>query len=223
MIKKWQISLATALMILGLLISFQFRTQQNILSDLKKQKTEDLLVMADNLNSKNNELLRQETELKQQLGSLQQNSNEGQTLHQSLEKDMANMDIALGTTKVKGSGIVITLSDINISPEHLPSIINDLWNSGAEAIAVNGIRINYKTTFFADERNLATVNGHTLENPLVIQAIGPPDTLIKVAIPGRDLDWYKTIGNPAEIKQVDNIILPAVVTQPIFTKAIVLK
>lgn len=219
MIKKWQISFAIILMLLGILFSFQFRTQQNILSDLKEQKTEDLLVMVDNLDSKNSELIRQQTELKLQLDILKKSSNEGQLLAQSLNKDMSNMDIALGIKPVTGNGIIITI-DYYIDPDQLPSIINDLWNSGAEAISVNDIRINYKSTFSNDKNGLATINNITLAAPLIIKAIGPPDKMARSTnMPGRDLNWINVWVGPVDIKQVDTIELKAVDKPPTFNVA----
>lgn len=210
MVKKWQISLAIAMMLLGILLSMQFKTRQTIVNDLKQQKTEDLQTTAANINSKNLDLVRQQAELKSQLENLRKNANEGQTLYQSLINDMDKMNIVLGTAPVKGSGIRITL-DVNVIPESIPLIINDLWNSGAEAVAVNGTRVNYNTRFSEDKYGLATINGNNIETPLVIEAIGPPESMAtSVAIPGRELDTYKTrLDTPADIKQVDQLSLPA--------------
>lgn len=210
MVKKWQISLAIAMMLLGILLSMQFKTRQNIVNDLKQQKTEDLQTTAANINSKNLDLVRQQADLKSQLENLRKNENEGQTLYQSFVSDMDKMNIVLGTAPVKGSGIRITL-DVNVIPDSLPLIVNDLWNSGAEAIAVNGIRVNNNTQFSKDKYDLPTINGNNIETPLIIEAIGPPDNMAtSVAIPGRELDTYKTqFKTPADIKQVDQLSLPA--------------
>ena len=47
---RWQLSITVVLLVLGILLSLQFKTQQDILESLAKQKTEDLAVMWKSLN-----------------------------------------------------------------------------------------------------------------------------------------------------------------------------
>ena len=53
---RWQLSITVVLLVLGILLSLQFKTQQDILESLAKQKTEDLAVMWKSLNEKRNKL-----------------------------------------------------------------------------------------------------------------------------------------------------------------------
>lgn len=103
-----------------------------------------------------------------------------------LQKELDEVNRLLGMTEIIGSGIVLTLKDsdpnsakelgMNISKalvhdEDLRQIINELKNSGAEAISVNGQRI-VSTTAIICSGTVVTINGVKMNSPFEIKAIG---------------------------------------------------
>ncbi|EEH63352.1 hypothetical protein HMPREF0044_1276 [Gleimia coleocanis DSM 15436] len=86
-------------------------------------------------------------------------------------------------TPVAGPGIVATLSggssessDSNIQDQDIRVIINELWRSGAEAIAINGIRVGPRTPVRTAGSSVL-VNFQPIEGPYTIEAIGPANDL----------------------------------------------
>lgn len=127
----------------------------------------------------------QETQLKQMqeeidslVGALSQSGEQPQ-------------DAILMTKTVKGPGIRVSLDDApadavvgdNVSVDSLvvhqqdiDSVMNALWNGGAEAMTVQGVRISASTPVRCIG-NVILVGGSAFAPPYVIEAIGDPTTL----------------------------------------------
>ncbi|WP_338833354.1 hypothetical protein MHLNE_23030 [Moorella humiferrea] len=213
--KSWSISLTVVFLILGLLLSLQFRTQRLLASSLEAQKTEDLVAMWKNLNEKRTRLQDEIAQLQQQLFTLQTGSDQDSEAKVSLDKDLARLQVITGTTPVKGPGVTVTITgDAPLLYEDLVDIVNELWASGAEAIAINDHRVNAFTAIADKEegsRIYITVNGEKLLYPIVIKAIGDPHTLEKgLTFTGGLIENLNTMFNIyPDIKKEQNLSLPA--------------
>jgi uncharacterized protein YlxW (UPF0749 family) len=132
--------------------------------------------------------------LQQQLSSAQQ-----QALPQSgsLARQLDQAELAAGQTPVTGPGVTVTLREppaSSTSPgpgrggaNSLPgtniltdrdvrSVVNELWHDGAEAIAVNHIRLTPTSAIrFAGE--VVLVDFQAITSPYHVEAIGDSDTL----------------------------------------------
>ncbi len=94
----------------------------------------------------------------------------------------------LGLVPVKGQGLKVTLQDgdytaDNVNPNdyivhesHVFQVINELYLSGAEAIAVNGQRI-HGNSHIVCTGPVITVDGIQHPAPFMIEAIGSPEVL----------------------------------------------
>jgi len=186
-IDKWQGYLFVVLFFLGILITVQFRTQQNFLNDLSLQKTEDLVMMLKKLYDKRSALEEELRELHRQTQIFQQDVSEGTVLAENLRQELERLEIALGLVPVRGPGIAITItSESPLVYLDLVDIINELWASGAEAIAINdqrsaeAIAINDQritswTKIYWDKNTFSlTINDQKLRYPCTIKAIGDP-------------------------------------------------
>ena len=83
-----------------------------------------------------------------------------------------------GEAKVQGHGIKLTLTK-TVNTLSLVDLVNELWNVGAEVVAVNGMRITETQSGFADFGEMVTLNGIPLNPPLVIEAIGDSAAIVK--------------------------------------------
>ncbi len=210
--KKWQIPIFITFLLLGILLSVQFRTQQNFLGDLSLQKSDDLVLMLKKLHDKRGELEKGLRELEQQQRSLQADVNARETLAESLKNESEQLKMALGLTPVRGPGITITIT--TESPMvylDLVDIINELWASQAEAIAINDQRITPWTSIYWNKTNLTlTINGKEILYPCTIKAIGNQDKLESgLRLLGGILDDLAIYKVYPVIKRVEEIELPA--------------
>lgn len=199
----------------GFMILLQVHTQEYYSSDLNHQKTSDLVAIVNESNEKRHELEKQHQSTAQTLATLEAQSLTEAELLTQLEQEQASLLIANNTTAVRGPGISITFEDDSaLLSNDLVAILNELWGTGAEAIAINDVRVTNKSSFSTTVKNhdvRLTVDGKALEVPITIRAIGNSDNLeTGVTFPGGILDNLKSLFGtaPMIIKEAE-ITLPA--------------
>lgn len=114
------------------------------------------------------------------------------------DSQLRNLDVAAGGVAVHGPGLQVVLSEpaqpqatagsgragtgsqvrsAVLHDRDIRAVVNELWSAGAEAIAVNGIRLTATTAIrFAGESIL--VDFQTISSPYTIDAIGDRDSLL---------------------------------------------
>ncbi|HBH12172.1 MAG: Division initiation protein [Clostridiales bacterium 38_11] len=125
-----------------------------------------------------------------------------------------------GYTNVRGEGVLIKLSDNESNTQRntnydlihdvdVAMIINDLIDSGAEAISINGKRILAKTEIVC-VGPLIKINGEGVGAPFIIKAIGNKD-LLSAAINAPNTYAYNlknVYGLGIETMKSDFILIP---------------
>lgn len=214
--KQWQIPLFIALFIFALLVSTQYRTQIAYVNSLSSQKSEDLVAIVKSLNEKRNLLEAELDKLAKTKRSLDEKYTAGSSLVANLTKELQHFQIITGAVPVEGPGIIISITgDSNLMYLDLIDLVNELWVSGAEAIAINNIRIDNQTIISQGEdsnhRLVITVNNQPLLSPVVIKAIGNSDTLEKgLTFTGGIIDSLNTLYSVYPvIKKEEKVTLPA--------------
>ncbi|WP_419866379.1 DUF881 domain-containing protein [Mycobacterium kyorinense] len=113
---------------------------------------------------------------------------EGRRLLASLDA----LSLAAATTAVTGPGLSVTVTDPGVGPNlsdvskqrvagsrqiildrDLQLVVNSLWASGAEAIAVGGVRIGPNVTI-RQAGGAILVDNNPIASPYTILAVGPP-------------------------------------------------
>lgn len=144
------------------------------------------------------------------------NKNEGDSQN---EASIKNNQKLLGLTDVTGQGIIIYLDEnrevdssqvANISgylvhEEDLLYIVNELFNSGADAVSINDQRIVSTTSILCDG-NIIRINGKMIGVPLTIKAIGYPERMdYALTRPGGYLDVMANDGIKVSVEKSQNI------------------
>lgn len=125
-----------------------------------------------------------------------QTSKDNKKATEVLESELKQAKTKLGLTSVVGDGVIVTLTDNdNISEDNISNdeyseiydkrisvydllqLINELKLSGAEAIEINGIRIVNKSDIALITDSFIKIDGHRMNSPYVVKAIGNPTTL----------------------------------------------
>jgi len=217
-LKNWQVPVFIIFIFLGLLLTVQFRTQQSYRSDLSQQKTEDLIMILNKLHDKKSNLEKDLGILEKQQRTFSADLSAGESLTNDLRQELLRQQMAAGLVPVVGPGISITIdSNPPIVYLDIIDIINELWASQAEAIAINNHRVTGWTKIYWNKQNLAmTVNGEVLPFPCTIKAIGDPEKLESgLRLLGGVLDDLAIYNIHPQIKRVDKLELPAA-NQPEF-------
>lgn len=135
------------------------------------------------------------------------------------------LEVPTGFTAVRGEGVRITLdnrpdADLNseVRDEDLAILVDGLWEAGAEAIAVNGERLNVLGGIRNTDRAIH-INGHPVQAPYVVTAIGDKSTLqarLQETSQGQEfLVLAEGLGFLYEVDNVDDVRLPAATLRPL--------
>jgi len=116
---------------------------------------------------------------------------QGRRLLASLDK----LSLVAATTPVTGPGLTVTVTEPSVSPNlsdvskqrvagsrqiildrDLQLVVNSLWASGAEAIAVGGVRIGPNATI-RQAGGAILIDNNPVGSPYTVAAIGPPHAM----------------------------------------------
>jgi uncharacterized protein YlxW (UPF0749 family) len=178
-------------LILGLLITVAVSRPAGSAS-YQGARTEDLVQILDGLDARQQRLLAESARLSALQADLERGST-ADALAES-ERKVAALQVMAGTTPVTGPGVTISITDPSgaVDAPALLDAVQELRDAGAEAIQVGPARVVVSTWFGAGPRGV-TVDGVPVGSPLVIRAIGDPDTMrTAVGIPGGLADTVRT-------------------------------
>jgi uncharacterized protein YlxW (UPF0749 family) len=167
-------------------------------------------------------LARQEAELRRQTAAAREAQLRQSAASRALADEVARLELAVGSSRVRGPGLVVTLTDSpdpeegtrdgRVSDSDIQAVVNALWAAGAEAVAVNDERISTLTTIrLAGDAIL--VHHDAVVPPYVIRAIGDPDVLDPAFNGGPVAQRYRTFadlfGLGFEVARAERLELPA--------------
>jgi Bacterial protein of unknown function (DUF881). len=218
---RGQIAISLICVILGLMISLQFRSVQNGGGAVTIQRVEELTAQLKQVEDENNSLKLQVSQLQNKLDEYETSSSQTNTIISSLREQLENVNILAGLTDVQGPGVIVTLNDSKqeIQPGEDPSlflihdddllkVLNELRAAGAEAVSLNEQRI-VATTEIRCVGPTVNVNSVRFAPPYVFKAIGDPDTLeAALMLKGGVVDTLRYWGIEISIKKADKIIVP---------------
>ncbi|MFA6939462.1 MAG: DUF881 domain-containing protein [Clostridiaceae bacterium] len=138
-----------------------------------------------------------------------------------IQKELNLNNKIMGTTEVTGPGIEIRLKDAMeeyletndiynlIHDQDMIQVINDIKNSGAEAIEINGIRIIDRTKIYCNGVFLR-INDVLVAAPFNISVIGNKDSMRKYLLSADNyLAYLQVRGIYVSIDDKDSIKIPA--------------
>lgn len=153
------------------------------------------------------------------------------------------LTLAAATTPIIGPGLTVTVTDPGVGPNlsdaskqrvngsrqiildrDLQLVVNSLWGSGAEAIAVDGTRIGPNVTI-RQAGGAILVDNNPISSPYTILAVGPPHAMKDVFDSSPGLHRLRLLeisyGVGVSVNVGDGLALPAGATRDIkFAKQI---
>ncbi len=214
--------LGVAAAVVGFLVVGQLQGPRRESPPLAAESEGDLARILSDLNSEADALQNEIAELKVQLGELQRSSLDDTAASEAATEQLRNLQVLAGTTAVTGPGVTVTITDPNalVTYDTMIDVVQELRDAGAEAVAVNGVRIGV-ASYFAERDSRVSVDGQTLSPPFRVQAVGQPATLEGgLKIPGGAVDAISTIkGVRVQVEKLARVDLPALARPPSFDVA----
>ncbi|HUP54432.1 MAG TPA: DUF881 domain-containing protein [Methylomirabilota bacterium] len=172
--RRNQLTIAAVAFVLGLLVVIQLRTQASgaAFAGLSSQ---ELTVLVATLNDRNDELRGEIATLERELSTLTTNTQRGEVSVDELRADLRRVRLYAGIDAATGPGVVITVRG-PIDGTGVEDLVNELRNAGAEAMAVETVRL-VPGVVTAGAAGGVAVDGVQLADPFELSAIGAPDKL----------------------------------------------
>lgn len=204
-----QVLVAAVAFVLGLLVVAQARSQAGteVLGNLTSQ---DLTLLVANLNTRNDQLRSEIGSLERQLETLEVGGSRGASSINELERTLTRIRAWSGLDPVRGTGITVTVRG-PIDGAAIEDLLNELRNAGAEALALDEVRV-VPGTVVGGAAGSVSVDDTTLRDPFTIRAIGNPTSLTGSLTRAGGLIAQMAATNPdttIEVEETRALELPA--------------
>ncbi|MDQ7994153.1 MAG: DUF881 domain-containing protein [Propionicimonas sp.] len=162
-------------------------------------------------------------ELRQESAQLsrgnQELSGSGAGVDDATRAELAALEAATGVGAVTGPGVLVVVDDgdpadrqAQIVDADLRQLVNQLWHSGAEAVAINGHRLSSRTAI-RGAGDAITVDYRSLTRPYRVEAIGDADAMIAQFPSSSGGQWWSYLrqnyGVGFELTRADSLALGA--------------
>ena len=206
----------TLLLIASIFVQFRTVNESKEL-DIEGLRDDELRTQIASYKSKYEETMEQYNANQNTIKEYETAINENQETTELLEQEVEQAKTLLGLTNVKGSGVVVTLTDTDEAlytyiADDLILLLNELKYAGAEAISINGYRIINLADIVTLNDGLIILYGDVrLTSPYVVKAIGDPTYLMStLSIKNSGyIDQMEANGMAIEVKQDNNIEISA--------------
>jgi uncharacterized protein YlxW (UPF0749 family) len=161
---------------LGVLVVTQIKAQDVYSRSLQLETPSSLTTLIANLAERNNGLREEIFDLRLRTESARQDASNGTGSLTEAQRQLAQLEVFAARTAVKGQGISVKV-DGAFDDKALSDLINELRNAGAEALAINGVRVGPRSWFgIANDRAL-TVDAAAIRGPWTVSAVGAPEVM----------------------------------------------
>jgi uncharacterized protein YlxW (UPF0749 family) len=203
-----QVSLFAVALIIGLLLVGQLRSQARPI-ELSSLSAQELSALIEQVSAANVELSEGLEELRAQIRDYERAAVEGQSDLVISEEALRTISGFAGLAGVEGQGVRIQAEGA-FDPIAINDLIHELRNAGAEAIAIDDIRITARSVAVLGTSAIE-IDGVSIGPSFEITAIGSPDGLqAAIERPGGILSLYEqSIDARFVVTQVDRLVLPA--------------
>ncbi|WP_432643046.1 DUF881 domain-containing protein [Acidaminococcus sp.] len=196
-------------LIVGTMISSQFRSAEHARQSVNQQRAEDLA-------EKLKDAQKENKDLSNKLEELEVQGTGGDP------KVLTDLKIKAGEVPLTGPGVVVTVDDSQVKPKNgenpnlyvihdddLLRLLNELRAAGAEALALNKERL-LDVSEVRCAGPTVSVNNTRFTPPYEIRAIGDPKTLESaLRLRGGVVETLKFWGINVHVKRSDSVEVPA--------------
>lgn len=203
-----QASVVLVALLIGVLGVGQLNSQARP-TEISSLSAQELSTLIETLTARNRELRSGLADIREQLREYQVSGPQGQSALLVSREDLRRITAFGGLAPVDGQGIVMDV-DGDLDAIALNDLINELRNAGAEAIAVDAVRITARSVAVEGPRSLQ-VDGVDVGRHFTLHAIGSPDGLLSaVQRPGGIISQLKLfISATIVVTQAASLELPA--------------
>lgn len=218
-IARWQVTLTAFLVLVGFLLVLQLRAGRSIRQEveLPTLRVRDLAVLVQQQEDALRALQAEVADLRTKLSEYETAAAQGRSSAETLARAVESYRMVLGLTPVEGPGVIVRVSErpipgVVVAPAvqagDVSGLVNELWSSGAEAVAVSGVRV-LATTGFRQSGEAIVAAIFRLEPPYEIRAIGDPAVMkATLNLRGGFVEGLRSVGLLVEVQESPRLQLP---------------
>ncbi|MDP9273511.1 MAG: DUF881 domain-containing protein [Chloroflexota bacterium] len=169
------LSVTAVVLLLGFLLVIQLRSQARP-TEISSLSAQDLSTLIETLSGRNRQLRAAVADAREQLREYRVAESQGQSALDVSREDLRRITAFGGREAVEGQGIVLTI-DGQLDAIAVNDLLNELRNAGAEAIAVDAVRITARSVCVQAPLALK-IDDATIGSSFTIRAVGDPDGLL---------------------------------------------
>lgn len=207
---RGQWAVAALLFVLGFVLAVQVQTTSEDV--LGSARTSDLVRILDDISAQRERLDAEESRLRANLSALVSGADQARAARESTRDRLQSLQVLAGTVPVHGPGVAVTISDPDgvLDSGDLLDAVQELRDSGAEAIAIDGARV-VATTAIVDGPDGIVVGDKVVSAPYEVTAIGEPATLeAGLSFPGGVVESVREAGASTTISQRETVVIAPV-------------
>jgi uncharacterized protein YlxW (UPF0749 family) len=203
-----QISLFAVALLIGILLVGQLRSQARP-TEISSLPAQELSQLVDTLSERNRGDSLALADLRETLREYGVAGSQGQSALDVSREDLRRITAFGGLAAVEGQGIVLDVQGA-LDAIALNDLLNELRNAGAEALAVDEVRITHRSVAVQGPTSLL-IDGVEIGSSFQLQAIGSPDGLLStIERPGGIIAQLQQFIDASIVaRQSDEIALPA--------------
>jgi uncharacterized protein YlxW (UPF0749 family) len=211
-----RVAVAIACALLGFLLVAQVRATEEVGDRLAAEREEDLARILSELSGQSDRLQSEITDLRLTLLDFESSAEREELALRTLQRRFDDLRILAGTVAVEGDGALLTIADPNrlVTQDLLVDTVQELRDAGAEAIAVNDVRLVARSAF-TTRNDRVLLDRRPLDPPYRVTAIGSGDTIVKaLAIPGGAIDTLELVAGVTATAEIRADLLVPAVSEP---------
>lgn len=170
------ISAALIAIFLGVLVVAQVRTQEVYSRSLELETPASLTTLIAGLAERNSELRQEIFDLRLRTEQARTDAASGRGTLSEAQRQLDQLAVFAAGTPVSGPGITVSVEG-PFDDKAFSDLVNELRNAGAEAIAVNDVRIGPRSWFSSGAGGAVAVDGRPVRGPLRVSAVGSPEVM----------------------------------------------
>lgn len=207
---RGQITAAVLLAVVGFASVVQVQANERD-NDYEGMREEDLVQLLNSLASASQRAENEIDQLEQTRNSLRSDTSDNSAALEAARERASVLGILAGTLPAVGPGVVVKVQDPdgNVGIDQMLNGLEELRDSGAEAIEINNTVRVVAQTALEDGEGGIVVDGTQLAPPYTIEAIGEPATLAgALKIFGgfvSDIEDPTTIGGQVTIEETSDV------------------
>lgn len=208
------IAVTAVAMFLGVLAVTQIQAQDVYSRSLQLETPSSLTTLIANLSERNNAIKEEILDLRRRTETARDAIASGRGSLTEAERQLGQLRVFAGMSAVSGAGIAVRIEG-SFDERALSDLVNELRNAGAEAIAINTVRVGPRSWFGATADRALTVDAVPVRGPWQVRAVGSPEVMyVAMTRTGGILGQFELIykGTRFDVTKESALDLPALAT-----------